>query len=142
MRGYITNSFIGCSLALLLGTTLPAATLVKEHPYKTIVARNVFGLQPFVKQPIQKQPEVILPPLEVLVTGLTDIGGKSQVLLEITEAGKPVRRPILCRGEVMDGIEVLQIEVTAGFVQLRVRGVETVLRLQKKQPAIASAVVR
>lgn len=145
MHCYNKKTFIkpglGFGLAVLMATASPTAALVKDNPYNSIVVRNAFGLQPIIKQPIQKPAEAKPPAAGILLTGLTDIGGKEQVLLEVTEAGKPVRRLILSNGEVMDGIEVLRIEVAAGHVRLRVRGEETLLTLQKREPATSGAAV-
>jgi len=116
----------------------PAAALVVGNPYHSIVVRNSFGLREHVvTEPPEERPDPVTPPPNIQLTGLTNLGGKERVLLEIIEPGKLIQRPILTEGEGIDAIEVLEIDVATGRVQLRVMGVETVLTLQTRQSAVA-----
>jgi len=59
------------------------------------------------------------------VAGFTDVCGRSQVLLEISEQGKPVVRRVLAVGEEFMGIETEAINVVAMRARLRINGEST-----------------
>src|SRR5688572_33298946 len=83
-----------------------------EKPYQAIAARNVFDLVavPLTLPPrVEQAPKRNPPPMRV--TGLTDVCGRPQALLELGEGGKSVRKPILAEGESSQGVRVLEIDV-------------------------------
>lgn len=104
-----------------LGATVGAG----GHPFQAIVPQNVFRLraEPEVAPP---SPIRDLPPtsraLSIRVTGFTDVCGRSQVLLEISEQGKAVERAILAPGDRYLGVEVEWIDVKGMRALLSVNG--------------------
>jgi hypothetical protein len=122
--------------ALVSTAGVPAA--VRENPYLVIAERNVFRLKPFpVQTHIVEQPPP-KPAPKILVTGITDICGRKQVLAEITEVGQPTVRPVLAEGESFGAIEVLQIDVEQSHVKVRIQGDESELKLQTAQQSPAA----
>jgi hypothetical protein len=107
------------------------------NPFEVIADRNVFRLLPF-KLPqhiVEEAPPKVLP--KVIVTGITDVCGRRQVLAEITEVGKPSVRPILAEGESFAGVEVMRIDVDKNRVWVRILGEESELKLQAERPSMA-----
>ena len=103
-----------------------------ENQFDSIAVRNVFGLVPLpiplrVAEP-QAAPKV-LP--HVVVTGLTDVSGRNQVLMEVTEPGKPVTRLILQEGARFGSLEVLSINLEMDRVKILVSGETVELRLAR-----------
>lgn len=112
--------------------SLAATASVKPNPFEGIPKRNVFNLRPpaplkeIVPDPPPRKP---LP--KITVTGLVEMRGGPKALLEITEAGKPVQKPIMAAGGVFDLLEILQIDVAGGRVRVRLDGTEDVLVIEK-----------
>lgn len=101
------------------------------NPYSAVVAQNVFRLRPEVRAdvlaPRQSTP-VVIPP-SIRVAGFTDVCGRSQVLLEISEQGKEVVRRVLSVGEQFLGIETEEINVVSMRARLRINGESTEVTL-------------
>ena len=122
--------------AMGLASATGGRAMTKDSPYLVIADRNVFKLQPVPPTVPPAQPTV--PPRiapKVVVTGITDICGKRQVLAEISEAGKPVVKALLTEGNQLGVVEVLQINIGAGTVKFRIQGEESMLALQSAQPS-------
>jgi len=116
-----------------------ARAAAAESPYQSIAAQNSFNLvSPAIGHPEAEPPPKPLP--KILLTGVTDIGGKSRVFLEITEPSGALLKPILAEGERFGEIEILHIDVAKASVILQNRGVELILRLEptlvRDQPAL------
>jgi hypothetical protein len=70
-----------------------------------------------------------LPSPPVVVTGMTDVCGRRQVLLEVGGAGKVVHKPVLEEGAAIEGVRVLGIDVRTACVRLTWNGIEKILPL-------------
>ena len=88
-----------------------ALSVTKDAPYEFMAGRNVFNLQP----PLPPVPPLQPPPLKavpkVMVTGVTDICGRRQVLAEVSEPGRPAIKLVLAEGEEAGPVQVLHIDV-------------------------------
>lgn len=104
---------------------------VKDNPYQAIAARDLFKLRHPPARPVDPVQRRVFP--EVRVTGLTDVCGRSEVLLELVEAGKQPRRAILQAGEALAGVRVVSVDVRAGWVRLQCEGEEQWLWLSTNQ---------
>ena len=79
---------------------------VRDNPYQVIVARNAFALKPPLPPTPPGPPEPPLSSIDVLLTGISTLGGGKKVLLQITDkspskGGKPDFPPPLTEGEVL-----------------------------------------
>lgn len=121
-----------------MASTIDGRAATERNPFEVIAARNVFKLLPFElpRHIVQETPPAKVLP-KVVVTGITDVCGRRQVLAEITEVGKPSVRPILTEGESFSGVEVVRIDVEQSRVWVRVLGEECELKLQAERPSVA-----
>ena len=118
-----------------------AVAAVTPNPYARISGSNIFRLQPpRVEPPITPPPAArrILP--KIFITGLIELHGVPRALLEITEPGQPVKRPILAAGGTCDLLQVLQIDVVGERVRVRIDGEEELLSIEKPKPSTARPV--
>jgi hypothetical protein len=124
-------------IMLAVASAIHGGAAVAVNPFEVIAARNVFRLLPFEvpRHIVQEVPPKVLP--KIVVTGVTDVCGRRQVLAEITEIGKPSVRPILAEGESFAGVEVVRIDVDKNCVRVRVLGEESELKLQVERPSVA-----
>jgi hypothetical protein len=124
-------------MMMALGCGVVGLAAAKGNPFEVIVARNVFRLLPFPAPHIvvKETPPKVLP--KVVVTGITDVCGRREVLAEITEVGKPVMRPVLGEGETVAGVEVVSIDVEQGRVRFRVLGEESEMTWQAARRSAA-----
>ena len=67
---------------------------------------------------------------QIFITGITDVCGRRQTLVEITEAGKLQLKAVLAEGERVGPLEVVQIDVKQGQVKVNICGEESVLMLR------------
>jgi hypothetical protein len=101
----------------------------KNASFELIPGRNVFKLQP-LRAPVLPVPPTlpkVLP--KVIITGITDVCGWRQVLVEISEPGQTVIRPVLSEGEQAAQVEVLHIDVSRCLVDVRIHGEQSTLAL-------------
>ena len=116
--------------------SLAATASVKPNPFEGIPKRNVFKLrEPALLKDVVPDPPPRKPLPKISVTGLVELRGGPKALLEITEPGKPVQKPILAAGGVFDLLEILQIDVAGGRVRVRLDGTEDVLVIEKPKPS-------
>ena len=121
---------------VLVGVLLPGAVIqearavVKDNPYQSIIDRNAFNLNPPPPPETNAPPA---PPNKILLTGISSMGDKPKVFLEITEPGpgKTAQKPILTVGEKLYGVEVLSIDAEKGEVRVKNGPVETTLNFDK-----------
>lgn len=101
-----------------------ASGLENGNRYLAIVAQDVFRLRPKERLEVLPTTPSLPPPVRLgcRVTGFTDVCGRSQVLLEISEQGKAVVRRVLAVGEQFMGYEVEAIDVVAAQARLRING--------------------
>jgi len=117
--------------ALLSGTaTVHTLGATSESRFETIPLRNAFALRAPIPVPTVTPPASAVAQPKVVVTGITDLGGTSKVLLESTDPGRPVARAILSEGDTFGFVRVLQIDVPAGRVKVRIRDIESTLTLE------------
>ena len=77
------------------------------NPYQRIVQKNPFRLLP----PVERAIEVLLPPTNVTLQGITTAPGRPRALLKITSPGlAPEISVILVEGERTSGVEVTRID--------------------------------
>ena len=129
MRG---GKILGCVFAgFLLSSGVKA--LVSDSaasPYQKIVERNLFNLKapPAPGSNLPPPP----PPPTVTLTSITTILGKKLVTMTVPgKPGQPVQNLMLAEGQGQEGIEVLQIDETAGTVQVKNQGIEQTLDFLK-----------
>ena len=134
---------ITAAIALMGGSaTLYALNGLSENRFKTIPLRNAFALRASVPVLDVTPPQAPTAPPKVVVTGVTDLGGASKVLLESTEPGKQVTRAILSEGETFGVVQILRIDVAAGRVDVRIRGIEKTLTFEPAKDLPPSASVQ
>ena len=118
-------------LVLALSQAINSAAVVASSPYHAIADRNVFNLQPTspVIAPSQLPPPPKVRP-QVFITGITDVCGRRQALIEMTAPGKPPTKAILAEGERVGPLEVVQIDIRQSQVKVNINGEEGVLMLR------------
>ena len=120
------------TLTLLLAAALAlpvAAAVVGVNPYSTIVDRNPFGLLP---PPAPVSTEVVVPPSNVKLTGISTLFGGKKAMLMVTESG-PGKLPTymsLIEGEQKDQIVCTEINVADGIVKIKNNGRNEVLNFK------------
>jgi hypothetical protein len=73
----------------------------------------------------------------VTVTGIVHFEGTNRALLEISpRPGRPLVKPILAKGERVEGIEVREIDEQSGRVRISNGGVETVYVVENAVPEL------
>jgi predicted RNA-binding protein len=124
-------------MASTLVLTTCGVAAAEVNPFEVIVDRNVFRFLPFPAQPrlLQEVPPKVLP--KVVVTGITDVCGRRQVLAEVSEVGKPSVRTILTEGESFAGLEVVRIDLDKNHVEMRILGEVKELKLQIERSVVA-----
>lgn len=133
------KSFQWLAATAVVLTSLAAAAAVKPNPYEKIPVRNVFQLLPIPDKPIgEPPPPPRRPPPKIFITGLVQLRGVSKALIEISEPGQPVQRSILAAGGAAGVLEVLNVDVAAERVRVRIDGEEDTLSIQKPKPAAAT----
>lgn len=95
------------------------------NPYASIVARNVFGLNP-PPPPTTDTPQGAPPP-KITLTGITTIFGPSEALYKVSGVPQPGKPPkdesyILKEGEEQDDVAVQRIDVAKGIVTFNNHG--------------------
>jgi hypothetical protein len=123
------------SAALLASIAIGLGATVRSNPFLSIVERNAFALKPRVTQ--TASPPVMHPPVEVFLTGISTLGGKKQVLLQITDKtpGKKTEfPPPLVEGDVWGRVKVVSIAPRTGAVVISIEGAEQTLTFEKNAP--------
>jgi hypothetical protein len=125
-----------------LSTSLAAVAAVTPNPYIRISDSNIFRLQP----PRPDKPEKPPPPNrlipQIFITGLVELHGVPQALVEISEPGQPVKRPILAAGGASEHLEILQIDVVGERVRVLIDGEEKLLSIEKPKSSGSPSPVR
>jgi hypothetical protein len=131
-----------CCTAIGWASSSDALSLTKDAPYEFIAGRNVFKLQPAPApvSPVQPASPKVMP--KVIVTGLTDVCGRRQVLAEISQPGRPAIKPVLAEGEEAGLVRVLHIDVVRGLVNVRIHGEASTLTLASSSVPAAPPPVR
>jgi hypothetical protein len=120
------------SVIVLSGAIMTTLAIAKENPYQSIIDRNAFGLKPPPPPPTNIVQET--PPLTVKLTGVTSLGGEPKAFFQMTEPGpgkQPKWPPAMTKGEKLDGVEVLEIDVDKGEVKIKNGTIETTLNFEK-----------
>ena len=133
MRNQNWIKFVGCAVLGLSASGLSADT--KGNPYQVIVERNAFALKP---PQAQIKPEEVTPPsaVEVQLTGISTLGGKTKVLLQITDKSKKVDfPPPLEAGDVQGRVEVVSIDAEKGSVVVKIDEREKTLTFDSPKPS-------
>jgi hypothetical protein len=106
-------------------------------PYATVVARNIFGLNP----PLPVTPvQDANPPVKITPNGIMTIFGEVQVLFKVAGTPKPGGPPsadesyILSEGQRQDDIEVVKIDEKNSIVTFNNHGETQQLPLVVTQP--------
>jgi len=132
MRPYIRQAVATVTTsALVLGGAMAWGVESGGNPYADIVTRNAFGLKP------PEPPKELPPPVEdkapsnIIMTGVTSIGGKKQVYLKITTPGEKEPEYIhLGENERQGAIEVVEITPKTGRVRIKNRGVPSLISFE------------
>ena len=108
-------------------------------PYATVVARNIFGLNP-PPPPTATTPSD--PPPKIVPNGIMSILGQLQVLFKVPATSKPKpgqpaldQSYILSEGQRQDDIEVVKIDEASGIITFNNHGETQVLPLVVTQPS-------
>jgi hypothetical protein len=108
-------------------------------PYATVVARNIFGLNPPPQQ--ITNPQDANPPVKITPNGIMTIFGEVQVLFKVAGTPKPGGSPpadesyILSEGQRQDDIEVVKIDEKNSIVTFNNHGETQELPLVVTQPS-------
>ncbi|MDQ6631783.1 MAG: hypothetical protein M3Y82_08495 [Verrucomicrobiota bacterium] len=111
--------------------------ITPENPYRTIVDRNAFGLNPAPTNGPAVQPE---PPVKIDFTGITSFGGQKRAWFIIypKNPGDPKNNQIryvnLPEGQRDDILEVVKISEVEGEVTIRNSGADQVLSFKNNAP--------
>jgi hypothetical protein len=126
------------AVCLVCGLVLNTATRADDgglanNPYASIVARNVFSLNP--PQP-EAPPEQADPPPKITPNGIMSIFGQLQALFKVSipaKGGQPAKEEsyILSEGQRQDDIEVVQINEKDCIVTFNNHGTVQELPLNK-----------
>jgi hypothetical protein len=126
--------------ALLLGGTMAWGVENSGNPYADIVTRNAFSLKP------PEPPKELPPPVEekapsnIIMTGVTSIGGKKQVYLKLTTPGEKEPEYLrLGENERQGAIEVVEIIPKTGRVRIKNRGVPSLISFETHGAMAAAA---
>jgi hypothetical protein len=112
-------------------------------PYATVVARNIFGLNP--PPPPNANSQDANPPPKITPNGIMTIFGEVQVLFKVAATPKPGGPPstdesyILSEGQRQDDIEVVQIDEKNSIVTFNNHGETQQLPLVVTQPSSTSS---
>ncbi len=135
--GKFTACLLG-GLALTVGVRADDV-LSPGDPYATVVARNIFGLNPpQLKDPNSQNTD---PPPKITPNGIMTIFGEVQVLFKVAGAPKPGGPPptdesyILSEGQRQDDIEVVKIDEKNSIVTFNNHGETQQLPLVVTQPS-------
>jgi hypothetical protein len=112
-----------------------------ERNYRVIVDRNPFGLKP-IPPPPTNAPPVEKSKDEILLTGITSIGGLRAYFMTKAPAGKNPEYYSLGVDEKKDALEVMAIDLTEKSVRVRNAGVESIMTFAAngvKTPATPNA---
>lgn len=135
--------------AVLLSTLMLATSpsglraQVKDNPYQDIVTRNAFALKP-LPPPVPAGENTPPPsPVDVLLTGISTLGGTKKVLLQITDKSpgknKTEYPPPLVEGDIQGRVEVVSINSDEGKVVIKIDGNEKTLGFDKDAPKAGGA---
>ncbi len=127
------------TLSMCLGAAHAAVDDVAATPYGSIVARNVFGLNPPPPPPEPPKPPSTPPP-KITLTGITTILGKKKALM-MTQSPKQ-KEPeyyTLSVGERQGEIEVLAIDAEKRIVVVKNHGQEETLDFENNGARSAPA---
>ena len=131
MNGLL-RAWLVCA-ALGVGSTRNVHALTEASAFSEIALRNVFHLQPIPPTvALTQQPETP----KVTITGITDVCGRRQVLVEISEPGAPMLKSVLTEGERAGPLEVVQIDMKKGQVRANINGEENLLTLRAPQASV------
>ena len=124
-------------LVLVFGQAVNAAALIANSPYRAIPDRNVFNLQP-TPSPTPPPESTAAPKVspQVFISGVTDVCGRKQALVEMTEPGKPPTKAVLTEGERVGPLAVIQIDIKQSQVKVSLCGEDSVLMLRVPPPSI------
>lgn len=106
-----------------------SADLDSESPdrnYRVIIDRNPFGLKP-PPPPVTNAPVVTPPKDEILLTGITSIGGLRAYFMTKPPQGKTPEYYSLGPDESKNGLDVIDIDTKNKSVRVRNAGVETLM---------------
>ena len=134
MHGVLTS--VGVMLFLTVFSEGTTRVNSSANPYRAIAGRNVFGLQPQIIPSTNQPVKLELP--AITLTGLTTILGKEQALMTVGLPGKTLYH-IAGEGERYGDIEVVEIDMKAGTVQVRQGGLWATLTLTKLHPGSPSS---
>jgi hypothetical protein len=131
---------IGLAGGLALNIVARADDVVLPgDPYATVVARNIFGLNPPPQQ--ITNPQDANPPVKITPNGIMTIFGEVQVLFKVAGSPKPGGPPsaeesyILSEGQRQDDIEVVKIDEKNGIITFNNHGETQQLPLVVTQPS-------
>ena len=133
---WLLRALLVCA-ALGAGSMMNARAVTRSCPYSEIALRNVFHLQAIPPRVDLAQPIVrpkVIP--QVTITGTTDVCGRRQVLVEISEPGTPMLKSVVTEGERAGPLEVVQIDVKKSQVRVNIHGEEQLLTLRAPQPSM------
>lgn len=132
MRPYIRQAVATVTAsAIVLGGALAWGVESGGNPYADIVARNAFGLKPPEPPKVEAPPVEEKAPSNIIMTGVTSIGGKKQVYLKITTPGeKEPEYMHLGENERQGAIEVVEIMPKSGKVRIKNRGVPSLISFE------------
>jgi hypothetical protein len=113
-----------------------------DNPYASVVARNVFGLNPITATTNNTPDDAQVP--KITPNGIMSIFGQLQVLFKVAVPAKPGQPAkdesyILSEGQRQDDIEVVQIDEKSSVVTFNNHGIVQELPLAKvNAPAIST----
>jgi hypothetical protein len=133
-----------CAAAIGWASSANVLSVTTDAPYGSIAGRNVFRLRlpPAPIPPVPPVQPALKASPKVIVTGVTDVCGRRQVLAEISEPGRPTIKAVLTEGEEAGLVQVIHIDVGRGLVKVRIQGEESKLALHSPSVPAATPPVR
>ena len=105
---------------------------VGDNPYKDIVVRNAFGLQPPPPPQTNAPPAPEIPTSNIFLTGVAKIGGIKKAFITLNTPGEKESKYLsIGENERDSGIEVTAIDTKSGRVKIKKGGVPTEISFEQ-----------
>jgi hypothetical protein len=118
--------YLACSFLVTASAFAANEPEAQDRNYRVIIDRNPFGLKPPPPPPTNAPPPAASKD-EILLTGITSIGGNKAWFMTKPPQGKNPEYYVLGVDEKKDALEVVAIDLASKSVRVRNAGVEKVM---------------